>query len=244
MVKNLPTMQETWLWSLGQEDPMEKDMATHSSILAWRIPWTEEPGGLQSMGSQRVRHDQVTNTHKHLTKIGAAAAAAKLLQLCPTLCNSRDSSPPVSLVPGILQARTLEWVAISFSNAWKWKAKVKSLSRVRLLATPWQTNIFLTNFKLWASIILTGATPKRTPLEAWSKRSHCLVSLPFFWKCYPKLTLIYCRERDGKRKDSFWQIIAYLENPRGIKLKSKPLLYCTALNPFNSLYLQRAICPQ
>ena len=56
-MKNLSTMHETWLRSLGQEDPMEKGMATHSSILAWRIPWTEEPGGLQSMGSQRVRHD-------------------------------------------------------------------------------------------------------------------------------------------------------------------------------------------
>ena len=52
-VKNLPAMQETWLQSLGQEDPLEKGMATHSSILAWRIPWTEEPGGLQSMGSQK-----------------------------------------------------------------------------------------------------------------------------------------------------------------------------------------------
>ena len=66
----------------------------------------------------------------------AAAAAAKSLQSCPTLCNPIDGSPPGSLVPGILQARTLEWVAISFSNAWKWKMKVKSLSRVRLLATP------------------------------------------------------------------------------------------------------------
>ena len=65
-----------------------------------------------------------------------AAAAAKSLQLCPTLCDPRDGSPPGSPVPGILQARTLEWVAISFSNAWKWKVKVKSLSRVRLLATP------------------------------------------------------------------------------------------------------------
>ena len=67
----------------------------------------------------------------------AAAAAAKSLQSCPTLCNLIDSSPPGSPIPGILQARTLEWVAISFSNAWKWKLKVKSLSRVRLLATPW-----------------------------------------------------------------------------------------------------------
>ena len=66
-----------------------------------------------------------------------AAAAAKPLQSCPTLCNPIDGSPPGSPVPGILQARTLEWVAISFSNAWKWKVKVKSLSHVRLLATAW-----------------------------------------------------------------------------------------------------------
>ena len=64
-------------------------------------------------------------------------AAAKSLQSCPTLCDPRDGSPPGSPVPGILQARTLEWVAISFSNAWKWKGRVKSLSHVRLLATPW-----------------------------------------------------------------------------------------------------------
>ena len=65
------------------------------------------------------------------------AAAAKSLQSCPALCDPIDGSPPSSPVPGILQARTLEWVAISFSNASKWKVKVKSLSRVRLLATPW-----------------------------------------------------------------------------------------------------------
>ena len=62
-------------------------------------------------------------------------AAAKSLQSCPTLCDPIDRSPPGSAIPGILQARTLEWVAISFSNAWKWKVKVKSLSCV--LATPW-----------------------------------------------------------------------------------------------------------
>ena len=61
-VKNLPTMQETWVPSLGQENPLEKGMATHSSILAWRIPWKEKPGGLQSMGSQRVRHNWAANT--------------------------------------------------------------------------------------------------------------------------------------------------------------------------------------
>ena len=64
-------------------------------------------------------------------------AAAKSLQSCPTLCDPTDGSPPGSPVPGILQARTLEWVAISFSNAWKWKVKVKSLSRVQPSATPW-----------------------------------------------------------------------------------------------------------
>ena len=64
-------------------------------------------------------------------------ATAKSLQSCLTLCNPMDGSPPGSSVPGILQARTLEWVAISFSNAWKWKVKVKSLNRVQLSATPW-----------------------------------------------------------------------------------------------------------
>ena len=72
--------------------------------------------------------------HLHLW---AAAAAAKLLQSCPTLCNPIEGSPPGSPVPGILQARTLEWVAISFSNAWKWKVEVRSLSCVWLFAIPW-----------------------------------------------------------------------------------------------------------
>ena len=82
-----------------------------------------------------------------------SAAAAKSLQSCPTLCDPIDGSLPSSPVPGILQARTLEWVAISFSNAWKWKVKVKSLSRVRLLVThglqptrllrPWDFQLYL-----------------------------------------------------------------------------------------------------
>ena len=67
----------------------------------------------------------------------AAAAATKSVQSCPTLCDPGDGNPLGSSVPGILQARTLEWVAISFSNAWKWKVKGKSLSRVRLFRTPW-----------------------------------------------------------------------------------------------------------
>ena len=77
------------------------------------------------------------NEINDLSRVLNSTAAAKLLQSCPTLCDPKDGSPPGSPVPGILQARTLEWVVISLSNAWKWKMKVKSLSRVRLLATPW-----------------------------------------------------------------------------------------------------------
>ena len=73
----------------------------------------------------------------HHGKTAAAAAAAKSLQSCPTLCDPIDGSPPGSAIPGILQARTLEWVVIYFSNPWKWKVTVKSFSRVWLLGTPW-----------------------------------------------------------------------------------------------------------
>ena len=69
IVRNSPTMQETWVWSLGSEDPLEKEMATHSSILAWRIPQTKEPGELQSMGSQRVGHDWVSNTSTYPRRV-------------------------------------------------------------------------------------------------------------------------------------------------------------------------------
>ena len=67
-VKHLPIMRETWVRSLGQEDPLEKEMATHPSIHAWKIPWTEEPGRLQSMGSQRAGHDSATSLHNSLPR--------------------------------------------------------------------------------------------------------------------------------------------------------------------------------
>ena len=81
MVKNLLAMWETWVWSLGQEDPLEKGMATHSSLLAWRIPWTEDPGELQSMGSQRVGPDWATDTVRSpplrlLTRVFISGTAA------------------------------------------------------------------------------------------------------------------------------------------------------------------------
>ena len=94
-----------------------------------------------------------------------AAAAAKSLQSCPTLCDPIDGSQRGSPVPGILQARTLEWVAISFSNAWKRKVKVKSLSRVRLFATPWTAahqvppSVGFSRQKYWSGVPLPSPPP-------------------------------------------------------------------------------------
>ena len=77
MVKRLPAMPETWVQSLGREDPLEKKMATHSSILAWEIPWTEEPGGLQSIGSRRSQTDLATKQQKIVLWIGVQKNSAK-----------------------------------------------------------------------------------------------------------------------------------------------------------------------
>ena len=100
-----------------------------------------EPHWQKASVFMKLMQGSITSVQKvkkrYIDSITAAAAAAKSLQLCLTRCDPIDSSPPVSPVPGILQAKTMEWVAISFSNAWKWKVKVKSLSRVQLLATPW-----------------------------------------------------------------------------------------------------------
>ena len=119
---------------------------------------------------------------RFLPNSSSSAAAAKLLQPCPTLCDLRDGSPPGSCVPGILQARTLEWVAVSFSNAWKWKVKVKSLSRVRLLATSWTAayqappSMGFARQEYWSgmplhtkpNILFSGSLQKRC-IETWGK---------------------------------------------------------------------------
>ena len=95
-----------------------------------------------------------------------AAATAASLQSCPTLCDPIDGSPPGSPVPGILQARTLEWVAISFANAWKWKVKVKSRSRIRLLATPWTSayqappSMGFSRQEYWSGVPLPSLRPE------------------------------------------------------------------------------------
>ena len=101
-----------------------EDLSIQQKVFLWFLALTNRVDFCLKMKADR-------NT------IVGTAAAAKSLQLYPTLCDPIDGSPPDSSVHGILQARTLEWVAISFSNAWKGKVKVKSLSRVRLLVTPW-----------------------------------------------------------------------------------------------------------
>ena len=95
--------------------------------------WSRDQGCISCIDRWILYHCTTWEAQIH----HAAAAAAKSLQSCPTLCDTIDCSPPGSPVPGILQARTLEWVAISFSNAWKWKVKVKSLSPVWPSAIPW-----------------------------------------------------------------------------------------------------------
>ena len=128
-VKRLPTMWETRVQSLGQEDLLEKEMATHSSNLAWKIPWLEEPGRLQSMGPQRVGHDWAASVSLLIVYPGSSPSSVlfqkhwgaavsmswsdmKVAQSYLTLCN-----PMHYRVHGILQARILEWIAIPFSRA-------------------------------------------------------------------------------------------------------------------------------
>ena len=119
----------------------------------------------------------------------SAAAAAKLLQSCPTLCDPIDGGPPGSPVPGILQARTLEWVAISFSNAWKWKVKVKSLSPVRLFATPWTAafqappSMGFSRQEYWSGVPLPS--PEPLPLCLWISSGNCTAT---FLTSFPYLT--------------------------------------------------------
>ena len=114
----------------------------------------------------------------------SAAAVAKSLQSCPTLCDPIDSSPPGSRIPGILQARTLELVAISFSNAWKWKVKVKSLSCVRLLATPWTAayqaprSMGFARQEYWSGLPLPSPSLLCTPVQTLHNKVRCVFLLP------------------------------------------------------------------
>ena len=145
----------------------------------------------------RVRelHLPVHNPLVGLRMIAAAAAAAKSLQSCLTLCNPIDGSPPGSPIPGILQERTLEWVTISFSNAWKWKVKGKSLSRVWLFATPWiaayqaPPSMGFSRWEYWSGLLLPSPCiididSNLKPLLCFT-RSHVIWPLSCFLHLLP-----------------------------------------------------------
>ena len=256
-------MQETQVWFLGQEDPLEKEMANYSSILAWTIP-----GGLQSMELQEsVRHDlaakpplppttmltsieprtweETSSDHSAISLslpspppllsttllCERSAAAAKSIQSCPTLCDPIDGSPPDSPVPGILQARTLEWVAISFSNAWKWKVKVKTLSLVQLSATPWTAahqaapSMGFSRQEYWSGVPLPspGERSNHFHLPEFLSPSQ-LRSLEFTWVSSPntvawKLSAIVTW-------DNFWDWYDLIPSFQGS-------LHCTAWCPIS-----------
>ena len=161
---------------------------------AWAPPCLEEAGegaetglGVRCRGLCSCRGTRQTHTSSH------AAAAAKLLQLWPTLCDPRDGSPPGSPVPRILQARTLEWVAISFSNEWKWKVKVKSLSHVRPLATPWTAayqaspSMGFSRQEYWSGVPLPSLTSSH---RGCISQRRCVISMHFQ---YVKMTKVYAK---------------------------------------------------
>ena len=118
---------------------------------------------------------------------GGRSAAAKSLQSCPTLCDPIDGSPPGSPIPGILQERTLEWVSISFPNAWKWKVKVKTLSRVRLFATPWTAahqappSMGFSRQEYWSRVPLSS--PMERGVEARLSTLHWSLTIYLTWCC-------------------------------------------------------------
>ena len=124
MVKNVPAIQEIWIPSLCQEDPLEKGMATHSSILAWRIPWTEESGGLQSTGLQRAGHDWATNTHTYLPEKD-------------TIIVIRDGSKSVRILCLCVMGR--EWDYVHLYKR-KWKVNVLVAQSCLTLCDPMDWN--------------------------------------------------------------------------------------------------------
>ena len=139
-----------------------KEWVLKTSHLLWSII----PITMQTYKNQLVFWSQEVLQYKWSTII-----AAKSLQSCPTLCSPIDGSPPGSPTPGILQARTLEWVAIFFSDAWKWKVKVQSLSRVWLLATPWTADyqappsMGFSRQEYWSGLPLPSPIPRLRSLN-------------------------------------------------------------------------------
>ena len=164
-------LSHVWLfatpWTVAYQAPPSKKFFRHKYWSGLPFP---SPGDVPDLGikprSPALQVDALPSEPPG--KPLYAAAAAKSLQSCPTLCDPRDVSPPSSPVPGILQARTLEWVAISFSKASKWKVNVKSLSRVWLLATPWTSayqappSMGFSRQEYWSGVPLPSLKPLYT----------------------------------------------------------------------------------
>ena len=154
-----PTSHRFW-WLISNEKPSLSIIAQCSLQLLFKLEWVS-----------------VKTLHICIRGSTTTTTTTKSLQSCPILCDPIDGSPPGSPVPGILQARTLEWVAISFSSAWMWKVKVKSLSRVQLLETPWTAahqaplSMGFSRQKYWSGV------PLPSPIRGsrlWQKPTqHC-----------------------------------------------------------------------
>ena len=161
---NATSPQDLQYWNKNKTFPTKSQ--------TWLSNWTELNIGLLWGFSNNFRAVSIW----HILGIApAGAAAAKLRQSCLTLCDPIDGSPPGSPIPGILQARTLEWVAISLSSAWKWKVKGKSFSRVRLLATPWTAayqappSIGSSRQEYWSGVPLPSPFRHYISINKWFK---------------------------------------------------------------------------
>ena len=144
---------------------------------------------MSAICEQIAKFPSRNKSDQHIYSLLPAAVAAELLQSCPTLCDPIDGSPPGSPIPGILQAKTLEWVAISFSNAWKWKVKVKSPSCVRLFVTPW-----------------TAA--HQAPLSMGFSRQEYRSGVPFafVYKCYSYFSKVLMLGASQELSDKIWEL--------------------------------------
>ena len=180
-VKNLPAMQETWVWSLGGEDPLEKEMATHSSILAWRIPWTEVPSGLQSMGSLRVGQSWATNINeRHLD------CNQVLRQCCSNVCNVADRDQwPYVIIWGLKPSCfSLEWLDCSCKRFYQVRLSSAMTIPIFHIALPALDIIQLSTVYKFAlpdiSFWILGEIDLRILIILWVLRFIACCYQPFF----------------------------------------------------------------
>ena len=173
MIKNLPTMQETEVWSPGQEDPLEKEMATHSSIFAWRILWTEEPGMLQSLGSQRVRHNWVTN-RMDLPKYSLVVQG---LGLCALTAEGAGSIPGLGRSPGEGNGNPFQYSCLENSmDRGAWQATIHGVvnSWTRLN----NSHFHFCSVYLCQIVVFLPPTPSLFSTQWYSGRTYLFFPLP------------------------------------------------------------------